>query len=1375
MGKPLVLDLPPGYLNDFNVDDIDQESIDSESETPQSIINRIKDKVFSPNKFKTSGTLIGVLLRADYKYDADCTAQDGAISLVAPKGGSKKYGLNTYKVYVPELHFMLKKPENIPARTKADKLAIDAFPDIQAIDTLVQRQGAQPGDLVKVELANKGAITRMYFAGPLDPKDTGYLAQELKDCIDACRKTYTGQGSTGDCKGKNKKVHALDSALPLNTDPGHTENKLIDDGAAKWLGPLVDPSKNKNFNGKVWVGKLEGNGPKDNLKMIEAEGRNTLIYMPVGVRPTNHLEVIYFFHDTGKFANDANEWNEIGKVITQMTKPNPQLDNARRNLVFVMAEMPWSKEKNGTVKPRASTTKSSLTGYGDRQQMMWGWNGTSELFSRRPLFAEINSASAKDVYGNISKFITETKKVLSEKFDVNEKMIKYETLVGDRRGSVAISNLARMKDLSKFKNLKKIQLWNGDYSSTSANKHHDNDIKDIIIAVNPNKVEVEFHLSKDAPAITKKAVAAYIGQTSALTSKWNGVPPTNDKDPLMYARNELQIYYANNLKYKNKQSGQPTGPKDPDTGVFAQTLEQKTKNGESFINGNSSKTLRLSGRWVNFIFRGVESSVKFDWVAWLEEPNTPTAAAATAVGKTPGKVIKVADRSGDISKPDESRFEDFKGRTMLYNSTETKALKGKTAIIAPQGVDLSKPYELIYFLHGMKGTGPFPTLWAGHGFRKAIQNQLHDMVGKQGRNIVYVTTQLNISKGTKIEDATFSTNDSSFDKFHAEVLGIIKEKDATKGLGATADPQFINIKAFSGGYTSLAGLMKKMSSPTIGSTKLKRIDMLNASYKSGVNSILTTVYKDNPGNWNPGKDFEIHIYTPRSTEKDTVIDSGVSKLLEKNGCGNPPIAGGTKFNGCKEIKLEGGALSKFEGIYLNLNTGGSSSTGPLDKKFKALSLLTKASPGIKEGEFPLKAKVITVSPAKVPVAYDDDGNAYNHLGQKLPDKDGLKDPNIKCKKGKKKNQRAKTNKPRQLKACEKKCRDEVKGKKRRNSKLVPPGTVECGPNPLGLIDIKAHCKNKKYTAVTPRKWWTGDVYSWGNNKVATWIDEVLENPIWGKTEKPSKYGGGYANMKDGRNGIQWVFGDVSPKWANGIDMVIGHASHREGNDFDLTLPIWYKYSGPANGGSRNNYKTLRARGTTSKTKGGMMQLFESPTKAAKYDGLVVDYDKTIAIGLLTIAMGDSFKNTMILFGEPSGERRGKPGSSFKKWLKKRIKQIQNEDYDNPEIWMKTPDKAFKELFKPLVAEGPGGPLGKAVSRMFRLAKNHENHYHVRIGRPWSSSKKGFKWALKRLKKKGCDYTGPHKRSAKKWQKWVKKDGSGYDLSKTKPPADWKPA
>ena len=1391
MGKPIALDLPPGYLNDFNVDDVDLESIDSDSETPQSILNRIKDKVFSPNKFKTSGTLIGVLLRVDSKYVSACTSQDAAIALTLNSGAAtKRYRLNTYKVLVPELHFMLKKPENVPERNDRDRLAIDAFPDMQAIDTLVQAQGAAPGDLVKVELANKGAITRMYFAGPLDPKDTGYIAQDLKDCMDACRKTYTGQGSSGDCVNKNDKAHKLDEVPPLITDAGHTENKLINDNGAPWLANLVDPAKNKNFNGKVWIGKLESNGPKDKLKMINnLEGRNTLIYMPVGVKPTNYLEVIYFFHDIGKFANDPVEWNEIGKIIKKMAEPNAQFENARRNVVFVMPEMMWSQQDSGTPQPRGSEDRTNFKGSEgtasnplgdvyDSGQMgtVWKWEGKSKIFDRTPLWRKYPLTKDPKISGNIKKLVEDVEKILSEKFGINKKVIQQTTLVGDRYGTVAISNLARMQKLGKtspFTNLKKIQLWNGSYSSTTTNYHHDNDIKDIALAVNPNKVEIEYHLSNDAPDLPKKAMAAYIGRTSQMTIDWLTSPPSNDKDPLAAALSSLKSFYKEALKYKTSNDVIA----QPKKGKLYDKLAGELEDGLKFVEANDSKTLRLSGRWVNLIFRGVPSSVSFDWVSWWEEPNAPTAVSATEVVKTSAKVIKSDTFSNDITKGDEDFFSKFKGKVLLYNSTQTKALKGKTAIVVPQGADLTKPYELIYFLHGVSGTSPHEGLWVGHGFKKEIQNALYNMVHKQGRNIIYVTTQLNIHEGMKWKAATFSAGVSSFASFHDEVVKKIKDSDTSVGLGSTADPQFINLKVYSGGYKSLAGIMDSATTNMFGGAKLQRIDYLDASYKAGIDVVFKRVFVDSSAAFNPGKDLEIHIYTPRNSGKsveNTVKASGVKNLIATGAtkCDPAGLAGGKTFNGCNPVQVSGSQQTfNNPGIFLDLNTGGGHE-GPLKKRFDTKSLLVEPKPGIQEGSFPIKDKTAAFKPAEVPVSYDDEGNAYNHKGEQLSDKHSLADADVKCKKGKKKkNQRAKTHKPRALKDCEQECKAEARGRKRKKRKgAEKAGKVDCGPNPLGLIDMKQFVKGFKNVAVQQEYM----KYYFGSARMAEWIKTVLEDPIWLAAENPNKYGGQYAKVTKGGNPqhgreVQWLIGDISPEYANGIDMVKGHGSHREGIDLDMTLPIWYKHS------AQTGTNRLTGPGTDSPK---FKQLFEDRDYAAKNNGLVVDYDKTIVLGLLTLNMGKAFENTMILFGESKRTgRRGKPGSNFKKHLHRRILEIQKQQYTS---WMGAPDKAFKDIFSALASEGPGGPIGKKLKNMFKLSKNHENHYHVRIGRHRAAhmlGRKGdpFRWAKARLKKKGCSYTGPHKKSPYHWKKWVKQGGGDTVYLKTaKPPKGWKP-
>jgi len=1353
MSRLKILDIQPGYLNDFNVDDVDQESIDFQSETPQSIIVRMKDRVFTPNKFKTSGTLIGIMLRVDN----ECTPQDSAIALNSNTGASAKYSLNTYKVCVPELHFMLPKPDNLPEKTRQDKLAIDAYPTIQAIDTLVQRYGAVPGDLVKVELANKGAITRMYFAGPIDPKNIKANAQELKDCIDACKKSYTGEGAPGDCINKNKKASKLDDVIPLTTEAGHQENKLINGApgaeAPKWLAELVDPKSNDNFKGIVYIGKLEGNGTKDGLEMIEGEGRSVLIYMPAGVSPNTGLEVIYFFHDQGKFAKDPKEWDEIGKTITGMTKKNALFDGGRRNLVFVMPEMMWSKENmtkaNGY--PRASSAQNTkLTTYGDRQWPVWNFNGTSKIFNRQTMSYKEKSIGA-GVAGDITKLVGAVNKVLSEKFSIQKKKIQQTTLVADRYGAIAISNLARIKKLGgdQFKNLKKIQLWNADYSSTEANHWHDNDIKDIMIAIDPNKVEVEYHLSDKAPDLPKNAVAAYIGRTSSFTIEWLSMTLASSKDPLNQATGELKEFYKNALVYKTA-GGFKEAKNEPDY----DKLEGEYNNGKNFIDLNKTKTLRLSGRWVNFIFRGVSAPLSFDWITWWEEASAPTAVSATEVIKTPGMVIKSEGDSAEISAQDISFFSEFKGKTLLYNSQETKAQKGKTAIIAPQGVDLTKPYELIYFLHGGQGTSPGETLWRGMGFRKKIQESLHSMVHKQERNIVYVTTQLNIYSGITAQKATFGAPDSSFTSFHAEVVKKIREADLKKGLGATTDPKFINIKSFSEGGYSLAGLVEKLSGNTVGGIKLKRIDYLNSSYSFAINPVFKKIFVDKPGDFKPGEDLEIHIYTPKETEQDTVEKPNIKRFISKIPCDPKGLPGGKEFNGCADIQpVPTDNLTKLEGLYLDLNTGGNQS-GLLEKRFGTSSLLKS---GKVEG-IPIKAPVIEVKPREVPVSFDDEGNAYNYEGKPLPDKYKLKDPSVKCTKSNKKSwrQRANTVKARQLKACEKDCRARFTGKKKRSKGNVPGGKVECGPNPLGLINISAFVKGKKYTAQRRQVY----NYSYGNKKVGEFIDKVLENPIWGKTAKPVK-SGAYATIvkgsQKGKSGIQWIIGDVSPKWANGIDMVKGHNSHREGNDFDMTLPIDYKnspgsslvLSGP--GAERHRFQ----------------RLYETPKKAKKHKGMVVDYDKTIALGLLTLKY---FPGSAIFFGV-----NNKKGSRFEPWLKKRMLELEKQQYD---LWIGTPDPAFKELFKAFV--GDGGATRKKILKMFSMVKYHANHYHVRLNRRWSSSTlkvhgANFKWARARLKKNGCSYTGPHKNSHPKWQAWVKRSGDGtFYLGTAKPGVVKKP-
>ena len=166
-----ILNIPPGTLNEFDVDDMDFNSINFQGESNESIKQRIRDKVFNQNKFKTSGTLIGILLRDEKIAGSGCTPLDFTTSTT--KAGNAKYALNKYRIRIPELHFMLKVPNKIKNPSAKDKLIIDSYPLIQAIDTYVQKDGAVPGDLVKVEMSNKGGMTRLYYTGALDPHRVG--------------------------------------------------------------------------------------------------------------------------------------------------------------------------------------------------------------------------------------------------------------------------------------------------------------------------------------------------------------------------------------------------------------------------------------------------------------------------------------------------------------------------------------------------------------------------------------------------------------------------------------------------------------------------------------------------------------------------------------------------------------------------------------------------------------------------------------------------------------------------------------------------------------------------------------------------------------------------------------------------------------------------------------------------------------------------------------------------------------------------------------------------------------------------------------------------------------------------------------------------
>jgi len=1313
MSRPEILDIQPGYLNDFNADDVDQESIDFQSESPQSQMTRMRDKVYSPNKFKTSGTLIGILLRADNRYSGDCTPQDDAIQ--GATGADAKYRLNTYKVRVPEIHFMLPVPNNLNPKfqSKEDKLAIDCYPTIQALDTLVQNQGARPGDLVKVELANKGAITRMYFAGPLDPKTANANVQALKDCIDECRKRYTGQASVGDCMGKNKNVSKLDEIRPVATGEGNQEKKAINVSSPNWLKDILDKNgdgkgTDSPFDGVTIFGRLATGASDDDIKMIDGAGRSTVIFIPKGVDVKKNVELIYFFHDKNKFSKDKKEWEKIAKTMFSMTRKSDKLDGARRNIIFIMPEMLWSKQASpaGSDYPRVNSSKGATlkNEYGDRQWAMWGFGGKLKngYKDKTPLSYKSASPAPKGV-GNVKTLIKTVHKKLKEHLgsDVKAK-VKFITLAAMGHGGIAISNLARRNQLKEFgKELQKIQLFHADFGGHPDNHYHDSDIKDIMAAIDPKSTEVEFHLSSNGPESPTKAVASYIGQTSKLTVDWMTADPSKlDPDKMSEAHEALTKDYLANLKFSG------------DTKAVDSSYEKSHKSGMTFVDNNKTKTLKLSGPWSNFIFRGVSSGVDFDWITWLDDGKVPTSAAAG--GFDPKSLVVVP--GSNMSKEDQQHFSEFTGKILLYNSKHA-GLSGKTAIVVPLGADLSKKYELIYFFHGLSaGKESAPDRWKTDGFSKKVTDQLHNMVTIQKRNVVYVTMQLNLKSKIGSDKATFGNN-KNFEEFHKEIVGIIKETDLTKGLGGDkGDPKFINFKSFSGGYYSVEGIINKMSSQNIGgSVPLQRIDYLDSTYS--YKNVFKKIFKEKKlSGAKPGENFEVHVYGSTKGNKGTWDQ--IKKLKSSSPCKN------SKFNGCAKI-MDGNKeaeLSQLEGLYLEWVSGGHS--GPLKKRLSKKSLLASPGPAVADPSFkPVSAADPTkkVNPKNIPVSYDAEGNAYNSDGDILPDKYSLSDPNIKCEKGNKKKQTAKTYLQKKYNACVKACRKRFSGKQGQSSSGFDEGTPSCtgkNKNPLGLKNFGAKSDFNKKLKITHS--FRNNNKGWGKAIVEEFILNILESEIWTHPSLNPTNGGSYSSAP-GKPKVQWFIEDISTKWANGIDKIGGHASHRAGYDIDLNLPIDYRRSKPG-----------------TKLKYGFQKLYDGSTK--NQAGPIIDYDKCIALGLMILQTAGMSKSRVYV-------GVSKKGAKFCNGIRKRAQEIfQGQNYDPNFIG--PPPVGLDELFGTL--RGNEDML-KRIKRLFAHEPNHQNHFHVRLGRKVPRS---FKALQAILKKNKCAWKGPHPRSPQSWREYA---------------------
>ena len=251
VNKMPILDLPPGVLNpvlDPAKRDIGSKTIDYDSETGFSALNRSVASTFTQEKLKNAGPLNGILLRIEDDDKAPGTALDKALMM----GGVSQYKLKKYRVRVPELHFGLPVPGDLLAAqqayksgkssptdnlNKANKI-IDMYPVFQAIDTGVAEESVKPGDLVKVQIRDKGSLDGFTYLGPVksDRPTMAAIIAALKAWLEACMNAAPGgTPPVGDPMGEDA------AEQPLLTRARDANIEVLDTRALETYAPPAEP------------------------------------------------------------------------------------------------------------------------------------------------------------------------------------------------------------------------------------------------------------------------------------------------------------------------------------------------------------------------------------------------------------------------------------------------------------------------------------------------------------------------------------------------------------------------------------------------------------------------------------------------------------------------------------------------------------------------------------------------------------------------------------------------------------------------------------------------------------------------------------------------------------------------------------------------------------------------------------------------------------------------------------------------------------------------------------------------------------------------------------------------------------------------------
>ena len=1296
-----VLFAPPGTLNDINNDDVDSSTI-SADQSGWSLIQQAVRKVLTPNKLKNVNRFMGVLLRKDDPYqpgDSSYTKRDTVNMATNSMKGSNKYKLPTYRIHVPELHFMLPTPNSVRCPEPSDNRIIDCYPVVQAVDRFTAKSPVAPGDLVWVELSNKGAISGLTYMGPVDsegmirPKATGASPLPQGKCLDDCIKKYPNRGARGDSISNFGNLSKPNTGLPpLISGEGISESRIICAPIhKKWLCDRFEQLQSGgSYRGLVWLGVCKNNGPEDNLNMLTDEGkwlpndengaprgkpgRSTVIYMPLGADPTSELEIIYWFHGGLGFKNGIKEWQDIwSSSLKGMTKGKKALGNQRRNFVFVAPEMLWSQQgsdSQGVPRRQTQITSGSVrsaeaTTYHDRQWNAWGFNGTSVTEQEHKIpysYKSLPSPLPHAVAGNMVALHDEVLGILEDHFNLTDRNnVKHLTLVAEQKGGAAISNLARMGVLKDL-NPTKIVLAHSDYSSvgplywyTLGTEQNPGGLwRGLPYTGSPNKGE-------QVPGVQNRFHDNDLYEIIQNVDQNN---PPQIEVHISWAPNQTKLPWRAFGSFLGATIDAGT---DNEGSSFA-TGVQKLKN--FYMNKQVLPTVN------RFYHKGQGGGIPASSLMPLS-PNLEQHPLASAYNK--GNKFILTKKSSAIRLPGSFSNIVYKG----WPRANIKGAIGWLPVDSPAGINIIKEVTLAKEEN---------TLLGDPNISNDIKEVFRDFDGKV---ILYNSDFVGPSKTVAILSAPGTYPRPSNYELIYYLHGDIGLKGAartyTHALGNQIKDMInqernvivvlMDIDPYP--FSALSNLWAEGTASTFNDfheevlDKLKILEQFNSTGEMPVPA-------------GSPKFFTIKAHGGGSRMLDNAMKNLDDKYIGPNG-GLTRIDlldanWGMEWSILKRIKSEPKWKSKVTlGTNFEIQAwAGPKTFGPqkisikdkIEQLFNMTGVWAQAVDtsynAMPHTYFSAKSELLsntgtpllplTMSePSYLNLVFDKYGQAYSN-GERRPGYD------LKIAKGILKNHIPSTEQVGQTAECETDC-FQTHSTTKNTPTASPIIEQDCKKNPLGLIEYKT----SQYSSVIVHPIRAN--FTWGTKEMGKYL-KGLDDPLWLKTK---------LNNNPAPTG--WVIKDMSPKTANGIDKVRGHRSHREGIDVNIVLP-------------QNDVSTPTLKRITSSE---------------------LDIDKTLVFMILSKLHG-----AKIIFLD----------KKFSRHIEDRAMFIAN---DGPGI-LKT-DSAFKLFFKKHLFGKP--QFVKELMSLLHHKRGHEDHFQVRITRKWASheTKDYPRWALQRLKKLGCNYQG----------------------------------